>query len=32
MVIKGQTEYYQIFFNHRFAFVNASDVSVVSQQ
>jgi hypothetical protein len=30
VVIKGQTEYYQIFFNHRFAFVKASDVDVVA--
>jgi N-acetyl-anhydromuramyl-L-alanine amidase AmpD len=29
VVIEGQTEYYQIFFNHRFAFVMASDVDVV---
>jgi N-acetyl-anhydromuramyl-L-alanine amidase AmpD len=27
--IQGQTQYYQIFFNHRFAFVQASDVMVV---
>ena len=27
-VIRGQTQYYQIFFNHRFAFVQASDVAV----
>jgi len=30
VVVKGQTEYYQIFFNHRFVFVMASDVDVVS--
>lgn len=29
-VVEGQTEYYQIFYNHRFAFVKASDVDVVS--
>jgi N-acetyl-anhydromuramyl-L-alanine amidase AmpD len=27
--IQGQTLYYQIFFNHRFAFVQAGDVAVV---
>jgi hypothetical protein len=27
--IQGTTQYYQIFFNHRFAFVRASDVAVV---
>jgi len=27
--IVGQTQYYQIFFNHRFAFAQASDVAVV---
>lgn len=27
-VVQGQTRYYQIFFNHRFAFVRADDVSV----
>jgi N-acetyl-anhydromuramyl-L-alanine amidase AmpD len=29
--IQGQTQYYQIFFNHRFVFVQASDVAVVLQ-
>ena len=29
-VVEGQTEYYLIFFNHRLAFVQASDVDVVS--
>jgi N-acetyl-anhydromuramyl-L-alanine amidase AmpD len=29
VVVEGQTEYYQIFFNHRFAFVMASDVDIV---
>ena len=29
-VVEGQLEYYQIFFNHRFAFVKASDVDVVA--
>jgi N-acetyl-anhydromuramyl-L-alanine amidase AmpD len=29
VVVKGQTKYYQIFYNHRFAFVMASDVDVV---
>ncbi|MBX6341737.1 MAG: N-acetylmuramoyl-L-alanine amidase [Thermomicrobiaceae bacterium] len=28
-VVKGQDRYYQIFFNHRFAYVRASDVDVV---
>ncbi len=28
-VVKGQTMYYRIFFNHRFAFVKASDVDVI---
>jgi hypothetical protein len=32
IVVKGQTEYYQIFYNHRFAFVMASDVDVVHSQ
>jgi len=32
LVVSGQTKYYQIFFNHRFAFVMASDVDVVSHQ
>ena len=32
LVIKGETKYYQIFFNHRFAFVMASDVDVVSHE
>jgi N-acetyl-anhydromuramyl-L-alanine amidase AmpD len=27
--IQGQTEYYQIFYNHRFVFVQAADVAVV---
>ena len=27
--IQGQTQYYQIFFNHRFVFVQAGDVTVV---
>ncbi len=30
-VITGQTKYYQIFYNHRFAFVMANDVDVVRQ-
>jgi N-acetyl-anhydromuramyl-L-alanine amidase AmpD len=30
IVVEGQTEYYLIFFNHRLAFVKASDVDVVS--
>ncbi|HEX6290734.1 MAG TPA: peptidoglycan recognition family protein [Herpetosiphonaceae bacterium] len=29
-VVEGQTEYYLIFFNHRFGFVKASDVDVVN--
>jgi len=29
VVVEGQTEYYQIFFNHRFVFVMANDVDVV---
>ena len=29
-VVEGQTEYYLIFFNHRLAFVQASDVEVVA--
>ena len=29
--IQGQTQYYQIFFNHRFVFVMASDVDVLHQ-
>jgi N-acetyl-anhydromuramyl-L-alanine amidase AmpD len=29
VVVKGQTQYYQISFNHRFAFVQAADVEVV---
>jgi hypothetical protein len=28
-LITGQTMYYQIFFNHRLAFVRASDVDVM---
>jgi len=32
LVISGQTKYYQIFFNHRFAFVMASDVDIVSHE
>ena len=32
VVVKGQTEYYQIFFNHRLAFVMASDVDVVRRK
>jgi hypothetical protein len=31
-VVEGQTEYYVIFFNHRLAFVQASDVDVVANQ
>jgi hypothetical protein len=31
VVVEGQTEYYQIFFNHRFVFVMASDVDVLHQ-
>ena len=27
--IRGQTQYYQVFFNHRFAFVQTGDVTVV---
>jgi hypothetical protein len=27
--IQGQTRYYQVFYNHRFAFIQASDVVVV---
>lgn len=30
VVVKGQTEYYQIWYNHRFAFVKASDVELVT--
>jgi N-acetyl-anhydromuramyl-L-alanine amidase AmpD len=30
VVVEGQTEYYLIFFNHRLAFLKASDVDVVS--
>lgn len=29
-VVSGTSTYYQIFFNHRFAFVNASDVDLVA--
>jgi hypothetical protein len=29
-VVEGQEQYYLIFFNHRFAFVKASDVDVVT--
>jgi hypothetical protein len=29
-VVKGQTMYYRIYFNHRFGFVQASDVDVLS--
>jgi N-acetyl-anhydromuramyl-L-alanine amidase AmpD len=29
VVVEGQTEYYQIFFNHRIAYVMASDVDAV---
>lgn len=28
-VVRGKTRYYQIFFNHRFAFVSASDVRLI---
>jgi len=28
--VQGQTQYYQIFYNHRFAFVQAADVAVVA--
>ncbi len=31
VVVEGQTEYYQIFFNHRFVFVMASDVDALQQ-
>jgi N-acetyl-anhydromuramyl-L-alanine amidase AmpD len=31
VVVEGQTEYYQIFYNHRFAFVKASDVEVLAR-
>lgn len=31
-VVKGQTKYYQIFFNHRLAFVRADDVETLSGQ
>ncbi len=27
--IRGETLYYQVFYNHRFGFVKASDVAVV---
>jgi N-acetyl-anhydromuramyl-L-alanine amidase AmpD len=30
VVVGGETKYYQIFFNHRFAFVMASDVDVIA--
>jgi len=30
-VIQGETPYYTIFFNHRLAFVKASDVNVIWQ-
>ncbi len=30
VVVKGQTTYYRIYFNHRFGFVKASDVDVIS--
>lgn len=30
-MVVGEDEYYQIFFNHRFGFVKASDVDVVSK-
>ena len=30
LVVTGQTVYYRIFFNHRFAFVKASDVDTVA--
>ena len=29
-VVKGQIAYYRIYFNHRFGFVKASDVAVIS--
>jgi hypothetical protein len=29
VVVRGQTRYYQIFFNHRFGFVQAADVKIV---
>ncbi|NJP05205.1 MAG: N-acetylmuramoyl-L-alanine amidase [Chloroflexaceae bacterium] len=29
-IVRGETRYYQIFFNHRFGFVQESDVEVVS--
>jgi hypothetical protein len=29
-VMRGRTKYYQIFFNHCFGFVKASDVDVLS--
>jgi N-acetyl-anhydromuramyl-L-alanine amidase AmpD len=31
VVVAGQTEYYQIFYNHRFIFVKASDVDTVGR-
>jgi hypothetical protein len=30
VVVKGQTMYYRIYFNHRFGFVKASDVDVIA--
>ena len=29
-VVKGESAYYRIYFNHRFGFVKASDVDVIS--
>jgi hypothetical protein len=31
VVVRGETSYYQIYFNHRFAFVMASDVDVLAE-
>jgi N-acetylmuramoyl-L-alanine amidase-like protein len=31
VVVRGETKYYQIYFNHRFAFVMASDVDVLAE-
>jgi hypothetical protein len=31
VVVGGETKYYQIYFNHRFAFVMARDVEVISE-
>ncbi len=30
VVVKGRTTYYRIYFNHRFGFVKASDVDIIS--